>query len=316
MTDPDEHLSDRLAGLGSGPAPRMSTASEVRARGEQRRRRGRAALTGTGIAVLLMGGAGAWALTERDTREGLQVAEEDAPEEVVCFGGGVEPVEEGTVVPRDEVCPEQTPSSSPEQSASPEPAESDDPSTGDVSTALLTPEEAAQAEAESWRYGDEEPEPGPLLDPCDERTFPRAEDVRASDEGVLQWRREESGAIVRQEVFRYRSAEAAQQAFAEYADRVQRCPRRPVPDDPNGSTTRFDVVDRTEAGGGQQLLVRQTACNPACIANFRSYLAVAQQADLLTVLTYGQFVDGDPQSESAAVLKQAARTLADTVGGS
>jgi hypothetical protein len=279
VTDPEEHLSGRLAGLASGPVPRLSAAHQVRARGEQRRRRGRAALAGTGAAVLLVVGAGTWGLSERDTREGLQVADPEAPEE------------------------------------RPEPGRSREAGAYDVSAALLTPEEAAQAEPESWRAADEQPEPGPLLDPCDERTFPRAQDVLASDEGALTWRRQETGAVVRQEVFRYRSAEAAQQAFDEYADQVQRCPFLPWPDDPNGSGTRFEVVDIAQDGGGAQLLVRETSCNPACIAHFRSYAGVARQADALTVLTYGQMQDSDPQQESDAILQVAERVLAETVAG-
>lgn len=236
------------------------------------------------------------------------VGSDPAPsEEVVCFGGSYTPTEEGAVVPREQACPSRSPSASPAATD----ARAWDPSAGFVS-----PEAASQAEMPGWQVRAEyEPEAGPLLDPCGEGVFPRADDIAASDERAMGSTREVGGSALAQEVFRYSSTEAAAEALDAYAEAVARCPERPAPQSPEGFTDRFSVVQQSEAQGVRRLLVRRQPCTAQdqCTAHFRTYLLAAQTGDGVTVADYGIGEDGDPEEAARALLDAAAERLAAAV---
>ncbi len=182
--------------------------------------------------------------------------------------------------------------------------------------AFLSPEAAAQAELPGWRVDEGyEPEAGPLLDPCGEADFPRADDVVASDERAMGSQREAGGSGLAQEVFRYASPRAAADASIGYADAVERCPERQSPQSPEGYTDRYSVVEQTDADGVQRLLVRRQPCMPQgqCAAHFRTYLFAAQAGDGVTVGDYGIGEDGDPEDAARALLVAAAEQLAAAV---
>lgn len=232
-------------------------------------------------------------------------------EDVVCLGGSYESMEEGVTVPRDEACPQDFPSASAPTSTSASPTPASGP-TWEPAAAFLSPEAAAQAELPGWRVDEEyEPEAGPLLDPCGEADFPRAENVVASDERAIGSQREAGGSRLTQEVFRYSSPQAAAGALAGYADAVERCPERQSPQAPEGYTDRYSVVELTEADGVQRLLVRRQPCAPQgqCTAHFRTYLVAAKAGDGVTVADYGIGEDGDPQDDARALLVAAAEQL-------
>jgi hypothetical protein len=150
------------------------------------------------------------------------------------------------------------------------------------STAFLSPEAAARVERPGWSVDeDHEPEAGPLLDPCGDGGFPRADDIAASDERAMGSRREVGGSGLAQEVFRYSSPQAAADALAGYADAVERCPERPAPQSPEGYTDRYSVVEQAEEDGVRRLLVRRQPCMPGgqCTAHFRTYLFAARSGD-------------------------------------
>lgn len=244
-----------------------------------------------------------------DDDGGGKIAQPAPSEDVVCLGGSYEPMEEGVTVPRDEACPQDSPSASASTSASPTPASGP---TWEPAAAFLSPEAAAQAELSGWRVDEEyEPEAGPLLDPCGEADFPWAEDVVASDERAIGSQREAGGSRLAQEVFRYSSPQAAADALAGYADAVERCPERQSPQAPEGYTDRYSVVEQTGSDGVQRLLVRRQPCAPQgqCTAHFRSYLVAAQAGDGVTVADYGIGEDGDPEDDARALLVAAAEQL-------
>jgi len=228
---------------------------------------------------------------------GGELAQPAPSEDVVCLGGSYEPMEEGVTVPRDEACPQDSPSAS----ASPTPASGP---TWEPAAAFLSPEAAAQAELPGWRVDEDyEPEAGPLLDPCGEADFPRAVDVVASDERAIGSQREAGGSSLVQEVFRYSSPQAAADALAGYADAVERCPERQSPQAPEGYTDRYSVVEQTDADGVQRLLVRRQPCalQGQCTAHFRTYLVAAQAGDGVTVADYSIGGDGDPGDDGRAL---------------
>ena len=248
-----------------------------------------------------------------DDDRGGELAQPAPSKDVVCLGGSYESLEEGVSVPRDEACPQDSPSASASTStstsASPTPASGP---TWEPAAAFLSPEAAAQAELPGWRVDEEyEPEAGPLLDPCGEADFPRAEAVVASDERAIGSQREAGGSRLAQEVFRYSSPQAAAGALAGYADAVERCPERQSPQAPEGYIDRYSVVEQTSSDGVQQLLVRRQPCAPQgqCTAHFRTYLVAAQAGDGVTVADYGIGEDGDPDDDARALLVAAAEQL-------
>ena len=243
------------------------------------------------------------------------VSSEPAPsEQVVCFGGGYGPAVDGETVPREEACPDESPSAS--QAGGSRSATASAAPGWDPAAAFLAPEAASRAEMPGWRVRAEyEPEAGPLLDPCGEGVFPRADDVAASAERALGSQREVGGSGLAQEVFRYSSPEAASDALDAYAEAVERCPERPAPQSPEGHTDRFSVVEQTDDDGVRRLLVRRQPCAgpDRCTAHFRTYLFAAQAGDGVTVADYGIGEDGDPEAEARALLDAAAAQLAAVV---
>lgn len=182
--------------------------------------------------------------------------------------------------------------------------------------AFLPPEAAGSAELLGWQVDQAyEPAAGPLLDPCGADPFPLADEVVASGERALGSQREAGGSELVQEVFRYSSPEAAADALGGYVAAVERCPDRASPQSPEGYTERHSVVEQTDSGGVQQLLVRRLPCLPEgqCPAHFSSYLLAAQAGDGLTVAAYAIGEDGDPEADARALLVAVAEQLAAAV---
>lgn len=233
-------------------------------------------------------------------------------EQVTCVGGSYVPAEEGAVVPRDEACPEEA--TSPPASPS---AATGSPGAWDLAAALLSPETAAAVEEPGWSVTEPyEPEAGPVLDPCGDEQFPRSGAIAASTERELGSTREAGGSDLVQEVFRYTSALEAADAFAGYAEAVERCPATPDPA-ADGLDVRHDVVAEDEADGVRRLLVQRRPCvgPDQCPPLYASYYLVAQAGDGLTAASYARGEDGDPADAARAMLEAIADQLDRAVRG-
>ena len=128
--------------------------------------------------------------------------------------------------------------------------------------------------------------------------------------------REAGGSGLRQEVFRYFSAQAAASALDGYVQRAQRCPRPPVPGagavpDLAGHSLELSVVQRT----GATVLVRGRYCAPECTDIATRYWLLAQDRDGLIVASYGTGEDGDPARPARALLRATAEALRAATSG-
>ena len=178
--------------------------------------------------------------------------------------------------------------------------------------AFLAPEQAAATGSPGWAVDRAyAPGAGPLLDPCGDGAVPRADDVTARDERALASRREAGGSSLQQEVWVYRSADAAGEAVAAYLQAVQRCPSAPAPDSPPDHRVESSLL----VEGSSRLLVRRRACAPACTDLATTYALVASAGRGVTVATYATAEDGDPVEAARALLDAVTAQLARAAAG-
>ncbi len=269
---------DLLGPLGDGPLPPLAPAAAVRARGDQRRRRGAAVLAGATALSLVLGAAAASALLSGDERDALQAR--PAPSVSTSPSPASEPSPQGS--------PTAGPTATPGSPAEPSPTRTQ--RAYEVSDLVLTTADADRAEPGDWAPNGNADE-GPLLDPCPGGTaYPRDADRTGDASTVLESRREAGGTGLLQQVARYSSEAAAQDAFTGYGRAVRGCPTKTD----EGTTARHEVLDESRSGGVRTLLVRfSSTCPEQCVGSYE-YYAVQQRGDAVSVLVVGYGEDGDP----------------------
>lgn len=130
--------------------------------------------------------------------------------------------------------------------------------------------------------------------------MPLDDRVRDQGERVMGSTREVGGSSLVQELYAYESPADAEQAFAEYEQRYDRCASVQDPNNAAGWTIRSEVVDRSDGG----VLVRRIPCSPedACTEHFSTYTMLVREAEALTVVAYMIGEDGDPAEAARALL--------------
>lgn len=190
------------------------------------------------------------------------------------------------------------------------------PSTWELADAFLPPEAASAAEQSGWAVVQSyKAEAAPLADPCEEGAAPLAREVESSAERGLRSSREAGGSSLAQEVYRYSTPPAGEDAFRLYTERYYRCAEV---QDPNGSsdmTIRSQVVELDERPDGSRLVVRRVPCTAgSCADQFATYVFVVRSADALSVVAYAISEDGDPRADALELARATEKHLEAVVG--
>ena len=129
--------------------------------------------------------------------------------------------------------------------------------------------------------------------------------------------REAGGSSLLQEVYRYATATAAEQALAEYEQQFSRCSDTQDPNADEGWTIRSEVVDRQAGSGGTRTLVRRVPCSPegACTEHFSTYTMLVREVDAVTVVLYTIGEDGDPIEWARPLIAAVQERLREVVAG-
>lgn len=311
MTDPLDHLDERLAALGSSPVPPLLAGSEVRARGEQRRRRQRAVLVCAAVvAAAAVGGSASLALdASRD--DALRVADPTTS-----------PTSEPTPTPTSSP----TPSASPTATAAPGPSASSSPTASpraaspappsaspsaqawSPATGFLSPAAASKAEMPGWFVEDDHPprlDPGPVVDPCDTNAYAAAPADAA--ERAMSSLRESGGSGLVQRVSRFADTASASAVFSELVAAFSRCPQQPADD---GGSFRYAVEQTSGEDRNRTALVSAEQCAPeGCVSGYRSYVLLVQSGDGISEVYYGVSEDSTPKDMAARLLDASADAL-------
>jgi hypothetical protein len=173
--------------------------------------------------------------------------------------------------------------------------------------ALLTPEDAAQAEEPGWSVSTPaDGLPSPLLDPCGDGQVPGSDAVASVAERAMSSEREAGGSLLQQVVYEFRDIASADQAFTAYREAYERCPASP-----SGESYYEEVQPAEDLSflSGERLLVRQTSCPPGCNAPFASYAYVVRNTYAVTVARYEVGEDGDPAEPGRQLLRAVALAM-------